>query len=121
VKRLGIGNVKIFYISRNKITNLKCLKDINFSRLGEFFEISNDITDIKEITNIKNKENLWKINLKQNKIKNFNELFDIIEQFPNLTILNLTGNPEIEQKEADGMMDKIKEKFQRELKIELND
>ena len=108
VKRLGIGNVKIFYISRNKITNLKCLQDINFLRLGEFWAISNNITDIKEIINIKNKENLWKINLKQNNIKNFNELFDIIDKFPNLTILNLTGNPEIEQKEVNEMKNKIK-------------
>ena len=121
VKRLGIGNLKIFYISRNKITNLKCLKDINFSRLAEFWAISNDITDIKEITNIKNKENLWKINLKQNNIKNFNELFDIINQFPNLTILNITGNSEIEQKEVDEMEVKIEEKYQRKLKIEFKD
>lgn len=97
------------------------MKDINFSRLAEFWAISNDITDIKEITNIKNKENLWKINLKQNNIKNFNELFDIINQFPNLTILNITGNSEIEQKEVDEIEVKIEEKYQRKLKIEFKD
>ena len=109
VKRLGIGNVKIFYMSRNKITNLKSLKNINFIRLGEFWAMSNNITDIKEIMNIHNKENLWKINLKQNKIKNFNELFNIIDYFPNLSILNLTGNDEIGEKEVDEMKKKIKE------------
>ena len=120
VQRLGIGNLKIFYISRNKITNLKCLENIDFLRLGEFWAISNYITDIKEIAKIKNKENLWKINLKQNNIQNFNELLDIIDQFPNLKILNLNGNPKIGKKEADEMMDKIKEKFQIDLKIELD-
>ena len=30
VKRLGIGNLKIFYMSRNKISNLKSLQNINF-------------------------------------------------------------------------------------------
>ena len=121
VQRLGIGNLKIFYISRNKITNLKCLENIDFLRLGEFWAISNYITDIKEIAKIKNKENLWKINLKQNNIQNFNELLDIIDQFPNLKILNLNGNPKIGKKEANEMMDKIKEKFQIDLKIELDD
>ena len=121
VKRLGIGNVKIFYISRNKITNLKSLKNIKFLRLGEFWAISNNITDIKEITNINNKENLWKINLKQNKIKNFNELFNIIEDFPNLKILNLTDNNGIGKKEVDEMKNKIKKKFNRDLDIVLND
>ena len=121
VKRLGIGNVKIFYISRNKITNLKALENIKFLRLCQFWAISNKITDIKEITNINNKENLWKINLKQNKIKNFNELFNIIEDFPSLQILNLTGNDEIGKKEADEMKDKIKKEFNRDLDIVLND
>ena len=121
VKRLGIENLKIFYISRNKITNLKCLKEINFLRLGEFWAISNNITDIKEIMNIKNKKNLWKINLKQNNIKNFNELFNIIQDFPNLKILNLTGNAQIREKEVYEMEEKIKEKFQKDLRIEIND
>ena len=120
VKRLGIGNVKIFYISRNNITNLKSLQNINFLRLEEFWAITNNITDIKEIMNIQNKENLWKINLKQNKIKNFNELFNIIGYFPNLKVLNLTGNDEVREKEADEIKKKIKEKLQKDLDIELN-
>ena len=121
VKRLGIGNLKIFYMSRNKISNLKSLQNINFLRLGEFWAISNNITDIKEIMNINNKENLWKINLKQNKINNFKELLDIIDYFPNLRILNLTGNDGIGVEEADEMKRKIKEKLEKDLIIELND
>ena len=103
------------------LINLKCLKEINFLRLGEFWAISNNITDIKEIMNIKNKKNLWKINLKQNNIKNFNELFNIIQDFPNLKILNLTGNAQIREKEVYEMEEKIKEKFQKDLHIEIND
>jgi hypothetical protein len=121
VKRLRICNVKIFYISRNKLTNLNFLENIKFLRLDEFWAISNNITNIKEIEKINNKENLRIINLKQNNIQNFNELLDIIDQFPNLEILNLSGNPKIGKKEADEMMDKIKEKFQIDLKIELDD
>ena len=108
-------------MSRNKITNLKSLENINFLRLGEFWAISNNIVDIKEIMNIQNKEYLWKINLKQNKINNFQELFDIIYYFPNLKILNLTGNDGISVEEADEMKRKIKEKFGKDLIIELKD
>ena len=121
VKRLEIENLKIFYISRNNITNLQCLKEINFLRLEEFWAISNNITDIKEIMNIGNKKNLWKINLKQNKINNFSELFNIIKYFPKLKILNLTGNDEIKKEEVDEMEKKIKAKFQIDLHIEMND
>ena len=65
VKRLGIENLKIFYISRNKLSNLACLKNIIFIRLGEFWAVCNNITDIKEIMNIQGKEKIWKINLKK--------------------------------------------------------
>jgi len=120
IRRLGIENLKIFYISRNKLTNLQCLKEINFIRLDEFWADNNNITDIKEIMNIGNKENIRRINLKQNKINNLNELFNIIHFFPNLQILNLTGNDEIRKEELDKMWVKIIDKNQINLKIEID-
>ena len=120
VEKLGINNLETFYFSRNKLKNLNNLNKITFNKLSSFWAITNEITDIKEIMNIQNKENLWKINLKQNKIKNFNELFNVIRYFPNLKVLNLTGNDEIKEKEADEMKKKIKEKLQKDLDIELN-
>ena len=120
IKKLGVSNLKILYLSRNKIDNLNCLKDINFMRLREFWAISNNITDINEIMNINNKEELWKINLKQNKIKNFDELINIIHYFPKLDILNLTDNEGIGEKEAFQMKRKIKELLNKDLNIELN-
>ena len=78
VKRLGIENLKIFYFSRNKIDNLKYLENIKFKRLEEFWAISNQITNIKEIMYINGKENIKILNLKQNNINNFNEFIDII-------------------------------------------
>ena len=121
VRRLGIENLKIFYISRNKITNLQCLQEIDFLRLDEFWVDNNNITDIKEIMNIRNKKNLRRINLKKNKINNLNELFNIIQFFPNLKILNLTSNDEIRKEEADKMMIKIRKKWRIDLHIEMND
>ena len=70
--------------------------------------------------NINNKEELWKINLKQNKIKNFDELINIIHYFPKLDILNLTDNEGIGEKEAFQMKRKIKELLNKDLNIELN-
>ena len=107
-------------MSRNKITNLKVLQNIKFLRLKEFWAISNYITDIKEIMNIQNKECLEIINLKQNYIKNFDELFNIISYFPNLKKFILTGN-DIKEIEAEEMEKKIKEKYGMDLKIILKD
>ena len=119
VRKLGVDNLKILYLSRNKIDNLNCLKDIKFKRLREFWAISNNITDINEIMNINNKEDLWKINLKQNKIKNFNELINIIGFFPKLEILKITDNDGIGENVALQMKRKIKELLNKDINIEL--
>ena len=69
--------------------------------------------------NINNKEDLWKINLKQNKIKNFNELINIIGFFPKLEILNITDNDGIGENVALQMKRKIKELLNKDINIEL--
>ena len=116
VQKLDIENLKSFFFSRNKINNLKYIKNIKFKRLEEFWAICNEITDIKEIMNIYKKENIKIINLKNNKIKNFCELFDIIEYFPKLEDLTLTGNF-INKSEVIDMKKKIKEKYNRKINI----
>ena len=114
--RLGIKNLKILYISRNKLTNLNCMKKIEFENLEEFWAISNGITDIKEIMKINKKGNLLKINLKQNKINNFSELIDIIKYFPKLQQIGLVDNY-IKEEEAEDIQKIIKEKYNMDLKI----
>ena len=116
VKKLDLENLKSFFFSRNKINNLKYIKNIKFKRLEEFWAICNEITDIKEIMNIQNKENIKIINLKNNNIKNFGELFDIIEYFPKLEDLTLIGNF-INKSEVIDMKKKIKEKYKRKINI----
>ena len=118
IKKLEINNLKIFYISRNKIDNLKCLENIKFKRLEEFWAISNLIKDIKQLMYINGKENLKKINLKENQINNFDELIDIIQYFPKLKELILINN-NIPESKAIEMEKKIKEIYNHELKIEV--
>ena len=116
VKRLGIENLKIFYFSRNKINNLKYLENIKFKRLEEFWAISNQITNIKEIMYINGKENLKILNLKQNNINNFNEFIDIINHSPKLEKFILIGN-DIDKEDVLEMKNQIKEKYHREIDI----
>ena len=116
VEKLGIENIKTFYFSRNKITNLKYIKNIKFKRLEKIWAISNQISDIKEIMNIQNKENVKIINLQNNQIYNFNDLFDIIGDFPNLKELKLSNNY-IYKSEVIEMRKKIKNKYNRNLNI----
>ena len=116
INRLIISNLKIFYFSRNKIDNLKYLENIYFKRLEEFWAISNQIKNIKQLKYIKGKQNLKKISLKENQINNFNELIDIIEDFPNLKELILKNN-NITQAAASEMEKKIYKIYNHELKI----
>ena len=66
--------------------------------------------------NIQNKDNLQIINLKENKISNFNELIDIIKDFPKLEELNVSYNG-IKKEEVEEMKIRIKEKYHRNVNI----
>ena len=116
IKKLGIENLKIFYFSKNQLKTLKYLENIKFKRLEEFWSTKNNLTDIKELKYLHNKENLKIVNLKENKICNFNELFDIIHLFPKIEKLNLKGN-NIEESDALLMKKRIKEKYCLEFEI----
>ena len=117
IKRLDISNLKIYYISRNNIDNLSYIENIKFKRLENFFSMKNNISDIKEIMKIKGKENLKLIDLRGNQIKNFNELIDIISEFPKLERLVVKNNKDIKETQVIEMKKKIKEKYNFELEI----
>ena len=63
------------------------------------------------------KDNIKIINLKDNYINNFNELFDIINNFPKLEKLTVIGNDKIKEEDVEEMKIKIKNKYNRNLKI----
>ena len=112
IEKLEIENLKSFYFSKNKITNLNYIKDIKFKRLEKLCTTDNKITDIKEIMNIQNKKNIKIINLKGNNINNFNELLNIIYYFPKLEELLLVKNI-IYKSEVVEMKKKIKNLYKQ--------
>ena len=94
------------------------MENIKFVRLQEFWAISNQITDIKQLMHIDGKQNLEIINLKDNQINNFNEFIDIVEFFPKLKKLTLTKNKiNIPESEAIEMKKRIKEIYKYDIEI----
>ena len=87
------SKLKIMYISRNNLSSLKFLKDVNCSNLEEFWSINNNIKDYNDILLLRHKNNIKNINLKGNKIKKIDDLLNFIEKFPNLEELTLLDNP----------------------------
>ena len=80
------------YISRNKLSSLDCLKKICCKRLIAFWAITNNLKDFKGVLNLKYKEKIEEIVLKENQISNIDDLSEFIEQFPNLKLFNISDN-----------------------------
>ena len=77
------------YISRNNLSSLDCLKNINCKNLVCFWAVTNKLKDYKGVLNLKYKEKIEEIVLKENKISNID---DLPEQFPNLKLFNISDN-----------------------------
>ena len=80
------------YISRNGLTSLDCLKKLNCKELVAFWAITNKLEDYKGILNLKYKEKIEEIVIKENRIRNIDDLPQFIEQFPNLKLFNISKN-----------------------------
>ena len=108
IKYLNLENIKVIYLSRNNLTSLECLKNCYFYQLEQFWAADNLITDINEIKYLKNKKTIEKINLSGNKISVIKDKFlKLLNQFPNLKLINLKNNQIDENKE---IIKKIKNK-----------
>ena len=104
-------NLKVLYIYGNGFNSLEQFEQVKFNKLEEFWLRGNVnkgyIKDIKEIKYLNEKKNIKKIVLKENQIKNIEELIDIIPSFPNLQLLNLEDNP-IDRDKIEEILGKIK-------------
>ena len=93
ILKLKIEKIKTFYISRNKLTTLSFLEKLKFENLEEIWPSFNYLEDLKEIQYIQSKKTIKKISLKGNKIKNIDNILDIIKDFPSLREIILENNP----------------------------
>ena len=92
ISNLKLDNLEVLYISRNKLSSLDCLKKICCKRLIAFWAITNNLKDFKGVLNLKYKEKIEEIVLKENQISNIDDLSEFIEQFPNLKLFNISDN-----------------------------
>ena len=110
--KLILTNLEMLYVSRNNLSSLDFLKDINCKKLFKLWAIQNKLIDYNDILKLKYKDNIQIINLEQNKINNIDGLFEFISNFPSLTSLNLSSNAinldDIKNKE---IIEKIKETY----------
>ena len=92
ISNMILSDLETLYISRNNLSSLKILKDIKCPKLFKLWAIENNLKDFNDILNLSYKDKLSIINLKNNKIKNINNLIEFISNFPSLTELVLSNN-----------------------------
>ena len=92
ISNLKLDKLEELYISRNNLSSLDCLKRINCKELVAFWAITNNLKDYKGVLNLKYKEKIEEIVLKENKISNIDDLPEFLEQFPNLKLFNISDN-----------------------------
>ena len=124
IEHLDFTYIKILYINGCQFNTLKPFEVIDFQNLKQFWargyeeenykEGTNDIylTDIKEINYINKKDNIKKIVLKGNRIKNIEELINIIPKFPQLELLNLEFNGFDKEKDKE-KIEKVNEELKK--------
>lgn len=95
ILKLKIEKLKILYISRNQLTSISFIKNINFENLEQFYSSYNKINNINDISYFckKAKKTLNLISLKGNCISNIDNIEIIIKDFENLKAINLEDNP----------------------------
>ena len=89
---LILPNIEFLYLNRNNLFSLGFLKDLECPNLISFWAIENHLIDYNDLPKLKYKDKIQRINLKDNKIKNIDNLLEFISEFPNLEYLVLVNN-----------------------------
>ena len=120
---LNIENIKSLFINYDGITSLEMFKNIKFKRIEDFWIRGDDkegvIESIEEMKYIPKKENIKRIVLKKNKIKDIEKFVNIAPSFPKLELLNVEDN-NIQKETIEKVIEKVKEKGFEKLIIKYN-
>ena len=114
ISNLKLDKLKVMYISRNDLSSLDCLKKINCKELVCFWAVTNKLKDYKGVLNLKYKEKIEEIVLKENKISNIDDLPYFIEQFPKLKLFNISDNNiDLDDPKNKEIINQIKNKYKK--------
>ena len=89
---MKLQNLEYIYLNKNNLSSLSFLKDMDWPNLVSFWARENYLTNYNDILNLKYKDKIKRINLKDNNIENIDNLIEFISKFPKLKLLILVNN-----------------------------
>ena len=92
ISNLKLAHLKEIYLSWNELSSYEFLKHLDCKELVLFWAVNNNVQDYNDILNLKYKEKIKEITIKENKISSIDDLSDFIAQFPNLELFNISDN-----------------------------
>ena len=92
--KLKLQKLQFLYLNRNNLSSLDFLEALECPNLISFWAIENHLISFNGLSKLKYKNNIKRINLKDNNIKNIDDedLPNFISQFENLNLLVLANN-----------------------------
>ena len=92
ISNFKLQNLEYIYLNKNNLSSLSFLKDMDWPNLVSFWARENYLTNYNDILNLKYKDKIKRINLKDNNIENIDNLIEFISKFPKLKLLILVNN-----------------------------
>ena len=114
LSKMKLCNLKILHLNNNKLSSLSSIKEIESEKLEEIYINNNELETFEELVKFKT---LTKIEIRNNKINNFNNFEDFFYKLPELKKINLKGNRINNKDERNSeKLISLKEKF-KDIKI----
>ena len=89
LSKMKLYNLKILHLNNNKLGSLSSIKEIESEKLEEIYINNNELETFEELVKF---TTLTKVEIKNNKINNLNNLEDFFNKLPKLKKINLKGN-----------------------------
>ena len=110
INNFKFKKLEILYLNQNNINSLSFIEKLELPNLKEIWLNYNNLENYELLTKFKN---LQRIELKNNKITNINNLYDFVKKFLKLQKINIKGNNfDIEEKNNKNALNYIIDKTQ---------